>query len=239
MGNGKRTSIVVLLVLLVLTGSGMAGVAMLACGQDSKEVPAGAQGDGPVGVEVFSLAEAESGIGTAIPFPTYLPSDFQLHRIFVYPGSTVQFYFSDQAITDPPASFYLSRNRWQQEFERPGGARLVLDAIRGQEVPGPVFWENVAPDSLGLPGEVVDLGTAAGVLTDPSKVPPPQQAEYLLPYLGEADGEYQIDDVWYLTWWHSEFRFEMKAPKDMEKDELIKIASSVPVVEPHQENPCA
>lgn len=209
----KRNAVVIVVIGLVIAATTMV---VTGCGHEEPVTP-GRWGNEPLAVEVSSLVEAEGMIGTAIPAPTYLPSDYRVQRIFVC-GTRVQLLFSSQAITDPPASYFTAPNRWQKEFERPDGAKLMLYVDRLNEAADSDMWEDIASGRVDRPGEIVDLGTAKGLLIDPLLIErtPDQQVE-------------QIDDIWYIEWWHSMLHFELSAPKTLAREQVTRIAGSVPI----------
>jgi len=210
-----RNRVVTGLILLILVSTGVLAIVIIGHGGAKHQMASATErGAGlSAGVEVFSLAEAEAKLGTSIPLPAYLPPGCQAQRLYVC-GPMVQIYFSDKPITNPPDAYRTLPNRWQKDFERPDGPKLVLEITKGSETPSPTFWESVAPDNPSAPGEVVQLGAVKGMLTDWTRVPPPEIDEHLPEDVQEALQDQQVDDVWMLRWWHSDFSFLLKAPKD-------------------------
>lgn len=229
MRTKRRGVVVVLVALLMITGTGVGAHAMLAGGD---RLPAGLVDSGvgpPVArvtpAEPSSVAEAEAMIGATIPVPAYLPSGYAIQRIFVYEDIVVLM-LSDGVITDPSPAAVLEPTFWEDEFKRRDGARLVIQMRRIEKIAAPEMWEEIAAGRTTMPGEVVDLGAVRGLLVDPTTIGYSANDGDVLG--GETDR--QTSDIWYLSWWHSMFQFDLKAPKDLSRDEVIKIASSVPVL---------
>lgn len=174
---------------------------------------------------VTSLADAEAILGAAIPTPDYLPKGYKIQNILVAGTTNVALLFSDKKIT-PDMKPRLSGGMWESEFKRPGGVRLVLDMQKVGNIASPDFWEEFEAGRTSLPGEVVDLGYVKGRLVDLLTIEPPSQTEDI----PGIKVEYELDNIWYLEWSHSTFMFTLKAPKDMSREEVIKIASSVPAL---------
>lgn len=208
MKSGKLLTIllgsILLLSLLLLAG----------CGSGGSPLPQPAVRVTPA--EPSSVAEAEAMIGAVIPVPAYLPSSYGIQRIFVYEDGTVVLMFSDGVITDPSLEAMLEPTFWEDEFKRAGGARLVLDMQRVETAGTPYMWEDVEAGRTDIPGDVVDLGQVKGLLVDPREIDYPS--------------DHQVNDIWYLEWSHSKFSFMLRAPKGLPREEVIRIASSVPVL---------
>lgn len=170
-----------------------------------------------------SLADAEAILGAAIPTPAYLPKGYKIQNILVAGKTNVALLFSDKKIT-PNMKPRLSGGMWESEFKRPGGVRLVLDMQKVGKVANPDFWADFEAGRISLPGEVVDLGYVKGRLVDPMTIERPTVDS------PDIKVEYELDNIWYLEWSHSTFMFTLKAPKDMSRDEVLKIASSVPAL---------
>jgi hypothetical protein len=204
--KGKRAILILaLVVLLVIAGIGF-GTNLLFAGNKDR---------GLMGLEdaraslVTSLDEAEAMIGAKILIPAYLPPGYEIQRIFVL-ADHVLLLFSDGVITDAPDKAPGSPTHWQDEFERPNGAKLAIQLAKMDYLPEPDMWGEIASGRAGIPDEVVDLGAVKGLLLTPAANP--------------------VADIWYLRWWHSMFAFDLQAPVGLGRDEVIKIASSVPVL---------
>jgi len=172
-------------------------------------------------MESISLEEAEAIMGVHIPVPAYLPSGYQIQYV-VAESTRLGLLYSDEPITYPSPGEII--DTWQEEFQRPGGARLLLDIQKRTPMPDPGFWVEVDEGRLDVDGDVVDLGQVSGLLVDPSAI------EY--PDLGDDAGRWPVpgglDDVWQLSWWQDGLEYMLKAPKTMSKGEVLRIASSVP-----------
>ena len=204
--KSKRVILILaLVVLLVVAGIGF-GTNLLLAGDGDR---------GPMRLEgarasqVSSLDEAEATIGATIPLPSYLPPGYEIRRIFVL-ADHVLLLFSDGVITDAPEVDTGSPTHWQDEFNRPNGAKLAIQLAKMDYLPEPDMWGEIASGRAGIPDEVVDLGAVKGLLITPAANP--------------------SEDIWYLRWWHSMFAFDLQAPEGLGRDEVIKIASSVPVL---------
>jgi len=216
----------ILLVVGLLCAAIVGTTTMLAGSGDQENVSF--QSPAPSGREatsVASLADAEAVLGTRIPIPAYLPSGYQIRKVLVGGTTNIALLFSDEEIT-PNMQPYLSGGLWESEFKRPGGARLVLDVQKVGRVANPDFWDDFEAGRTYLPGQVVDLGYVKGRLVDTAIIIPPSHSEDIPGF----EAEHEIDNIWYLEWSHSAFMFTLKAPKDLSKEEVLRIASSVPVL---------
>jgi len=214
--KGKKSAVVVLVaVALLLAGTVIGARAMLTGNEQQPAMDQKAPSAGLPAEEVGSLAEAEAVLGTPIPLPAYLPSGYEVQQIYVGGTWHVALLFSNEEIV-PCSHLDSAIATWEKEFQRAGGARLVLDMQRVETAGAPDMWEDVEAGRTDIPGDVVNLGQVKGLLVDPREIDYPS--------------DHQVDDIWYLEWAHSKFRFTLKAPKGLPREEVIRIASSVPVV---------
>ena len=224
--RSNRGILGIFLVVVLLCAAIVGAKTMLADSADQENVPFQLSApSGRAATSMTSLADAEAILGTRIPTPDYLPSGYEIRRIFVGGTTNVTLLFSDEEIT-PYSQPSLSGGLWESEFGRPGGVRLVLDMQKVGGTASPDVWEDIEAGRTSLPGEVVDLGYVKGRLVDPMTIEYPRQTEDM----PGIEVEHEIDNIWYLEWSHSTLMFTLKAPKDLSKQEVLRIASSVPVL---------
>jgi len=225
------TAGIILLALLLLSGTAVSANAMLAGSNSSDQapiqppIPSSPERGEPV--EATSLEEAEAIMGVDIPVPAYLPSGYQIQYIAVE-STRLALLYSDEPYIYPSAG--QIGDTWEKAFQRPGGAKLLLDIRMVTRMPSPGWWVEVDQGRTDLSGDVVDLGQVNGLLVDPAAIEDeqlPDNVERWLPPGG-------LDDVWQLSWWQDGLRYILKAPKTMSKWEVLKIATSVP--KQHQVN---
>jgi len=217
----------ILFAFIVLAGAVVGAKTMLAVNDGSAEYPPDLSRGLTVDVvEVGTLSEAEAVIDAEIPLPTRLPAGYRIQRVFAN-GRHAAILLSDVDIVDPPAERRGEPTRWEEEFSRPGGIRLLLEVEKVNYADSPQRWVDIGAGRTSVQGEVVDLGQVKGLLIDPQRI------EY--PTIGGQDAHLSqptssIDDLWHLVWFHSELRFDLKAPKKMGREQVIDIAASVPVL---------
>lgn len=157
----------------------------------------------PIPVAEVSLEEAGEVLGMPVPVPAYLPSGYDLQRVFAYEGRPrLILLFSDEEIMEEVRTLQ-DLGPLISKVAQPGassGPKLILLIDRVDEIPSPEIYESMAEQHGG---KVVDIDGTKGWLIGGSVA-------------------YQ------LSWFQPRgLRLEIRAVKDLSEAEVIKIAESI------------
>jgi len=157
----------------------------------------------PIPVEEVSLEEAGEVLGMPVPVPAYLPSGYDLQRVFAYEGRPrLMLLFSDEEIMEEVRTLQ-DLGPLMSKLEQPGasgGPKLVLLIDRVDEIPSPEIYESMAEQHEG---KVVDIDGTKG-------------------WLMGGTVAYQ------LSWFQPRgLRLEIRAVNDLSEAEVMKIAESI------------
>jgi len=176
----------------------------------------------PIPVEEVSLEEAGEVLGAPVPMPAYLPSGYELRRIFVREGRPhVYLLFSDEEITGKVQTLQ-DLYPLISKLEQPGassGPKLCLIIEKPSSMPPLDFAEQMAKQAEGWGSTVVDMSEVKGCL--PANTVSVVEINQVKGYLSTGETSYA------LAWFWSGFHFDMRMTKELPVEELIKIAESI------------
>jgi len=156
----------------------------------------------PIPIDEVSLEEAGEILGVPVPMPAYLPSGYDLQRVFAYEGRPrLILLFSDEEIMEEVWTLQ-DLGPLISKVAQPGasgGPKLVLFINKVDEVLSSDVYEEMVEQHGG---KVADINGTKG-------------------WLAPGAASHQ------LSWFQSGLRLEIRAVKDLSEAELMRIAQSI------------